>query len=489
MSSKTVNPVMHSAAWRISLWATLAFAIGTMLVFAMLHRFVANDIQRRSDAWLSGEVAVLGDVAGRTPKDRLYGRVVGEVAELASREVPNKLLSSGNENDSVFFLQAGDDGTLKLWVGAGDGKPNLASIRARKFVSDVPYDLNVKGFNHPFRVASVRLEDGSHIYLGLSERDELRVLRALRFRFFCLWLLIVLFGSAIVFYVTRRMLGHVREITEAASRIGQSDLSSRVPTSRRNDEVGHLALTLNRMLDRIESSMHQLHTITESLAHDLRSPLTAIRGKLEIVLSGDLKVEQSEPIVSAIDELDRLTEFLNTSLDVAEAKADALRLSRTEVDLDELLRVMLDLYEPCMSEKGLRVDLRSAGPVMVLADAALLHRVIANLLDNELNHLPASCTVSIKLGMSENTATLTVEDDGPGFASEIGLQMFEQSVKGRESKGHGLGLAFVEAVVRAHGGSVAASNRSGGGALLSISWPRKTGEKIEAPHALTLVNG
>jgi signal transduction histidine kinase len=488
MSSKTGNPIMHSAAWRISLWATLAFAIGTMLVFAMLHRFVANDIQRRSDAWLTGEVAVLGDVAGRTPKDRLYGRVVREVAELASREVPNKLRSNGNENDSVFFLQAGDDGNLKLWVGVGDGTPHLAAIRALKIVSDLPYDLNVKGFKHPFRVASVRMEDGSHIYLGLSERDELRVLRNLRFRFLCLWLLIVLFGFAIVFYATRRMLNYVREITEAASRIGQSDLSRRVPTNKRNDEVGHLALTLNHMLDRIESSMHQLHTITESLAHDLRSPLTAIRGKLEIVLSGDLKVEQSEPIVSAIDELDRLTEFLNTSLDVAEAKADALKLSRTEVDLDELLRVMLNLYEPCMSEKGLRVDLRSAGPVTILADAALLHRVIANLLDNECNHLPAACTVSIRLGASENTVILTVEDDGPGFASEISLQMFEQRVKGRDSKGRGLGLAFVEAVVRAHGGSVTASNRPQGGALLTINWPRAAGETVDAPHSLTLVN-
>jgi signal transduction histidine kinase len=216
--------------------------------------------------------------------------------------------------------------------------------------------------------------------------------------------------------------------------------------------------------------------------------LTAIRGKLEIVLSGDLKVEQSEPIVSAIDELDRLTEFLNTSLDVAEAKADALRLSLTEVDLDELLRVMIDLYEPCMSEKGLRMNLRSSGPVTVLADAALLHRVIANLLDNELNHLPASCTVSLKLGENEDNATLVVEDDGPGFASEIGVRMFEQRMKGRESKGHGLGLAFVEAVVCAHGGSVTASNRPEGGALLSISWPRETREKIEVPHSLTLVN-
>src|SRR6202453_365281 len=488
MSSKTANPIMHSGAWRISLWATLAFGIGTMLVFAMLHRFVANDIQRRSDAWLTGEVAVLGDVAGRTPKDRLYGRVVREVAELASREVPNKLRSNGNENDSVFFLQAGDDGSLKLWVGVGDGTPHLAAIRALKVVSDVPYDLNVKGFKHPFRVASVRMEDGSHIYLGLSERDELRVLRNLRFRFLCLWLLIVLFGFAIVFYATRRMLNYVREITEAASRIGQSDLSSRVPTNKRNDEVGHLALTLNHMLDRIESSMHQLHTITESLAHDLRSPLTAIRGKLEIVLSGDLKAEQSEPIVSAIDELDRLTEFLNTSLDAAEARADALRLSLTEVDLDELIRVMMDLYEPCISEKGLRMNLHSGGPVTVVADAALLHRAIANLLDNELKHLPAACTVSIQLRATEEVVTLILEDDGPGFALEIGEQMFEQRVKGRDSKGHGLGLAFVEAVVRAHGVHVDASNRPEGGALMSVSWPRETGEKIEAPDSLTLVN-
>jgi signal transduction histidine kinase len=489
MSSKIANAVMRSAAWRISLWAALAFAVGTMLVFVMLHRFIANDIQRRSDAWLTGEVAVLGDVAGRTPKDRLYSRVVREVAELASREVPNKLHSNSNENDSVFFLQAGDDGTLKLWVGAGDGLANFAAIRAHKFISDVPYDLNVKGFKNPFRVASVRLDDGSHIYLGLSELDELRVLKNLRFRFFCLWLLIVLFGFAIVFFVTRRMLGHVREITEAASRIGQSDLSSRVPTGKRNDEVAHLALTLNRMLDRIESSVHQLQTITGSLAHDLRSPLTAIRGKLEIVLSGNLKAEPSEQIVSVIDELDRLSEFLNTSLDVAEAKADALRLSRVGVDLNELVRIMIDLYEPSMSEKGIRVDLRSPGPVTLLADASLLHRVIANLLDNELNHLPASCTVSITLGTSENAATLIVEDDGPGFASEMSLQIFKQRVKGRDSKGHGLGLAFVEAVVRAHGGSVTAANRPEGGALLSITWPRYIDEKLEASHLLTEVNG
>ncbi len=487
MSLKGANPIMRSAAWRISLWASLAFAIGTMLVFVMLHRFVSSDIQRRSDAWLSGEVGVLGDVAGRTPKDRLYSRVVGEVAELASREVPNRQRSSDNENDAVFFLQAEDSGPAKLWVGSGDGAANLAAIRSTRVSRDLPFDIRVQGFSIPFRVASVRIEDGSNIYLGLSERDELHVLRNLRVRFLTLWIAMVLLGFVIVFYATRKMLCRVSEITEAASRIGQSDLSSRVPDATGEDEISHLARTLNHMLDRIESTVHQLHTITDSLAHDLRSPLTAIRGKLETALVNDVRDDHAESMVSAIDELDRLTEFLNTSLDVAEAKADALRLSRTEVDLDELVRSMINLYEPSMNDRGLGVQIRSAGPVKVLADPGLLHRVVANLLDNELKHLPTSCMIYISLHAENHMVTLTMEDDGPGFDSEIIRYLFERRVKGRGSRGHGLGLAFVEAVLRVHGGSVKAGNRHEGGAQLTITLPLCESQKQEGTHGLAHV--
>lgn len=487
MSSKATNPTMRSAAWRISLWASLAFAIGTMVVFAMLHRFVADDIQRRSDAWLSGEVGVLGDVAARTPKDRLYGRVVGEVAELASREVPNRQRSTGNTNDAVFFLQAANNGPAKLWVGSGDGVANLAAIRSVRSRPDVPFDLRVQGFGIPFRVASVRIEDGSNIYLGLSERDELHVLRNLRVRFLSLWVAMVMLGFAIVFYATRKMLGRVSEITEAASRIGQSDLSSRVPDTKGNDEIGHLARTLNFMLDRIESTVYQLHTITDSLAHDLRSPITAIRGKLETALASDFRDDHAESIVSSIEELDRLSEFLNTSLDVAEAKADALRLSRTEVDLDDLVRSMIDLYEPSMNDNGLGVRIRSAGPVKVFADPALLHRVVANLLDNELKHLPASCLICVSLRQDDHMGTLIVEDNGPGFDAEIGRHLFERRVKGRASRGNGLGLAFVEAVVRVHGGAVTAANRPEGGAQLVVTLPLYEAQTHEEPQALALV--
>jgi signal transduction histidine kinase len=474
MSSGTVRrgrPKIVSAAWRISLWATLAFACGTMLVFLFLHRFLANDYQRRNDAWISGELGVLTEVANRTPPGALYGRVVREVAELASREIPDRNGERTGVSDAVFFLQTRPDGSLGLWVGTGDGGAALRGIRASRLAPAVPFHLQVRDRAVPFRVVSAQLKNGGTVYLGLSEHEQLRILRNLRIRFLVLWLAIVLLGFAIVFLSTRRMLDDVREITEAASRIGESDLSQRVPTSRRNDEVAQLALTLNRMLDRIERSIAQLHTITDSLAHDLRSPLTAIRAKLEMSLSGGTLAQDADSIVCAIDELDRLSEILNTSLDVAEAQVDALRMQRTAIDLDDLLRSMIHLYEPCMSEKGIRIELASAGPVEVFADAALLHRTVANLFDNEWKHLPAACTVQVALSVSDGSAVLLLEDDGPGFAPEIGSNLFKARVKGRDSGGYGLGLAFVEAVVGAHSGSLSATNRPQGGAQLRIVLP------------------
>jgi signal transduction histidine kinase len=471
MSSKTDKPRLRSAAWRISFLATIAFACGTLVIFVFLHQFVSSDIQRRSDAWLSGEVGVLGDVAGRTPRNALYGRVVGEIAELAAREVPNKSASESNANNSVFFLQTSAEGLPQLWVGAGDGQSNLAAIEKTKFLPDKPTDVRVSGFPAPFRVARMQMSDGSHIYLGLSERDELRVLTKLRLRFLLLWLLVVLLGFGIVFLTARRMLSHVRKITEAASRIGHSDLSERVPATRRNDEVSQLAHTLNRMLDRIENSMHQLHTITDALAHDLRSPLTAIRGKLEMSLAAMNDEESAEPIVSAIEELDQLTDFLNKSLDVAEARADALRLTRTEIDLSKLLETMVGLYEPSITEKGVQIRLRNENGVIVFGDEGLIHRMIANLLDNVLKHLAPSSSVDVSLHIEGEIALLSFEDDGSGFESEVLEHLFARRVKGKTSAGHGLGLAFVDAVARAHSGTVEAINRGDGGARIAVSLP------------------
>jgi signal transduction histidine kinase len=260
-------------------------------------------------------------------------------------------------------------------------------------------------------------------------------------------------------------------MNDAASRIGDEDLTQRIPGSSGHDEMAQLASTLNRMLDRIENSMHQLHTITNSLAHDLRSPLTAIRAGLEIALDNGDNPPHTEPVVRAIDEIDRLTEILNQSLDVAEAHAGALRMHPRPIDLEDLLTTMSELYQPCMNEKGLSLELRILVPVTVQGDPALLHRAIANLFDNELKHLPTSRTITLSLSAEEATAILSIEDDGPGFPPDIVENVFKPRVKGGASTGLGLGLAFVEAVVLAHKGSATAENRQPSGSRVIIRLP------------------
>jgi signal transduction histidine kinase len=124
-----------------------------------------------------------------------------------------------------------------------------------------------------------------------------------------------------------------------------------------------------------------------------------------------------------------------------------------------------------------------------MADAALLHRVIANLLDNEVKHLPAACTVFLGLQAQEGFALLVVEDNGPGFDSEVAPHLFEHRARGKNSKGHGLGLAFVAAVVRAHGGEVTASTRAQGGAELSITLPLSTRQPEVTAGSLSMASG
>ena len=461
----------HTAAWRISFWSTIAFAVGSVILFLVLQRFASHEIQRRTDAWLSGEVETLGDVAERTPKNALYDRIVDEVAELATKEVPLELQAGGDPNQSVFFIETGSDNRLKLWVGKGDSNPVLTAITRTPITPGRPVDISIPGYFHPFRVVCLVTPSGDRIHLGLSEAHDIHVLRRMRTRLFSICLAVVVLGFGVVFLATKRMLDRVHRITRTANRIGQYDLRSRVPEVKGNDEIAQLARTLNRMLDRIESSVNQLHTITNSLAHDLRSPMMAIRGKLELALLADHETSWTDPIASALEELDRLSDFLTKSLDVAEANADALHLRRVPVDLDELLRSMVDLYEPSLTERGLKVLIRSSSALMVSADPALLHRMLANLLDNALKHLPPGTTINAQLQPQTDFGRLEIEDDGPGFPPEVVDRPFEKYIKGKGSSGSGLGLAFAEAVVRAHGGQIKAFNGQRGGACILIDLP------------------
>lgn len=460
-----------TAAWRISLGSALVFALGTTIAFLLLHHYVAQEIQRRSDAWLTGEVSVLTDVAEKTPRGALYDRIVDEIAELATKEVPVGRGPVGDPTRAVFFLETDANNALKLWVGPGDGGIFLRAIQHSQFIPEHPENLPIAQFPVPYRVVQYLADDGSRIYLGMSERNDRQVLGRLRAWFLVIFIAIVLLGFAITFVSSRRLLRRVQGITETAAAIDEDNLQSRVPATPGNDEVAQLAATMNRMLDRIARSVGQLHTMSDSLAHDLRSPLTAVRGKLELALMADNREQREEHVASALEGLDRLSNLLTTSLDVAEAKAGALRMHRTHFSLNALVQSMTELYEPSLLDHRITLRVEEDAEIFLDADAALFHRMLANLLDNAVRHLPPVSSVWITLHQEQDSVLIQVRDDGPGYPPEVHSRLFEKHAKGAASQGHGLGLAFVHAVVTAHGGEIAGSNREPCGTQLILQIP------------------
>ena len=447
------------------------FALGTALAFSIVYVLVAKAMQERSDAWLSGEADVLARVSSDTPRDHLYNRIVGEVAELATQELPDERNGRGQRLNSVFFLE--DDPNEKespLWVGPGSDEAFLRAIERTKPVPGIPQSITVEGWPTTFRVVT-RYEGGRTIYLGLSSRGATYLLRTLTRRFLLLWGTTVMMGFLISYMSARRTLLGVQRITDTVAQIGSKDLAERLPEPVNSDEISRLAKTFNHMLDRIQRSVNELRSVTDAVAHDLKSPATSIRGGLESALSNESKEQSRDSICEAIEGLDRLLNLLNTTLDVAEAQAGALRLDRSTVDLSVVVRHLVDLYQPAIDERHheLVVDLEDG--VVVDADCGLLNRVLTNLIENELAHLPIGCQITIRLRSREGSATLMIEDNGPGFPPDISTRAFERFVRGKHSQGHGLGLAFVDAVIRAHNGTVKISENQSSGAVVVLSLP------------------
>jgi signal transduction histidine kinase len=471
-----------TAAWRIAVSTTLAFAVGTASAFFILYVVVARGIWARSDAWLSGEVQVLAQVSADTPPDHLHNKVVEDLAKLVTRELPDERSARGEKLNSVFFLEEDPDNTGgPLWVGPGSEDAFLQAIHLAQPASSTPQPLRVDGWDGTFRVVA-RQENGKTIYLGLSSRGVTQLLHTLSRGFLLFWGGTVLVGFVISFESAYRTLLRVERITETVGRLDGKDLAERLPEPAKRDEIARLAKTFNRMLDRIHTSVTELRLVTDAVAHDMKSPLTSIRGTLESALSKGPNQRWRDSVCEAIEGIDKLLNFLNTTLDVAEGQAGALRLDRSIVDLSSVVRQLVDLYQPALAEQHHEVRTDVEVNVVVEADLSLLHRVLSNLLENELAHLPTGCEITIRLRRLNGTAGLVIEDNGPGFPPDIRRRAFERFVKGKDSRGHGLGLAFVDAVLRAHGGSASISNRPGGGALVTLSLPAKVLE----PASLTV---
>jgi signal transduction histidine kinase len=291
-----------------------------------------------------------------------------------------------------------------------------------------------------------------------------------------LWAAVVLIGSTLTWWSVRRVLTRVERLSGAASAITDPESGQRIPEAGRDDEIGRLATTLNGMLERIAAGTREIRDLSAAVAHDLRSPVTVIRGRLELALTHDSATDLQDAAASAIEGLDRVAAILEANLDVAEAEGGALQLRAEPIDLTLLCRELAELYEIAASEAGLALETELEDGVILEGDPSLLGRTLSNLLDNALRHAEGATRVRLSTRREdERWGQIAVEDDGPGFPETLRTRAFERSARRPGSPGLGLGLLLVRAVARAHGGDAKLETSTLGGAAIVLRLPLAPG--------------
>lgn len=273
----------------------------------------------------------------------------------------------------------------------------------------------------------------------------------------------------VVYVIDRRIAG----VTATAQGVRAGDFGRRVVLDGSGDSFDQLGGTINAMLDRIEALMSDMRLLTDSMAHDLRSPLTRLRARVDrAALSTD-----GEGLHGAIEgigkEADQLLAMLGTTLEISRAEAGIGRERFVDVDLSAILADLVELYEPLAEDAGRRIGLTSEAAVHLPVHRELLGQAVSNLIDNALKY--GAGAITIRLTEVDGEAVIAVVDEGQGIAldrHEEALRRFGRLDPARSTSGAGLGLSLVSAVARLHGGGILLVNQDGGGFAVEIRLPR-----------------
>lgn len=270
--------------------------------------------------------------------------------------------------------------------------------------------------------------------------------------------LLGLFGALIVSY---RNLSRIEVINHVMDRFIEGDLSKRVPLNNPSDGFNILVNNLNAMLTRVQANIDDLRTVSDNIAHDLKTPLTIIRNKLTLIEDNPSSTKPAF-VSEIIHDADRLLSIFNSILRISRIETGAQKSAFKKLELSSLLEQVVDLYLPLAQEKAIQVDYHSSSSIPLVGDADLLFQMFANLVDNAIKYLPHNGIIKIQLFKIEGCVWVYIADNGEGisakYRSEV-LKRFYRINKNRpKGDGNGLGLSFVKAVVELHKGEISLSS-------------------------------
>jgi signal transduction histidine kinase len=406
------------AAFAVPLWYAW-----NVTIFAGREELLRDDVQRLT------EVFVRDGVAGLTAhiNARVNMQIAGERTLLLT--------------DAAYHPLAGN---LAAWP---------RSLPATGGEHAVMADLG----RVPTHLVQTTLPGGYHLLVG---RDVSRLVPLeRRFRWGLIaavaFLFVVGVGGALL--IRRALLARVQGIGATVAAIMRGDLRHRLPVGTAGDEFDTLSHTLNGMLEHIEHLIRSVSNVSNSIAHDLRTPLAELRSRLEeLALTRPPAAETFSEIEAAVADVDRVMRIFNALLRLAEIDSGARRSGFVRVDAARVAAEVVEFYEPAAEQKGVVVSFHSSGDAAVAGDPVLLAQAVSNLIDNSLKCVAERGTISVEVGYDADGAVqIAVADDGPGIADADKPKATERFFRGDTSRGTpgvGLGLSIVEAVAKLHGG-------------------------------------
>ena len=405
------------------------------------------------------------------------------VAEIAAQGgLPAEL---SLQDDVETLVQVVADGVVVSRTPNISGVPLVRVDQPRPGTRQIlGVDQRTSGETEPFRVvvSGANTPDGPVTVLVAVSTEDVEDIFGASMRWGLLGLLLLLIPlSGILWLAIGRTLAPVKAIRKRAEAISGHFLDQRVPEPERLDEIGRLARTINEMLARLEASADQQRRFLADAAHELRSPIASLRAQLESTRPED---DEHGLVPDLLADTLRMQALVDELLLLARADAGMIGRSRSTVDLDDTVEVVVALRRFEHERLDIEVDRTGVRPVQVLGEPTLLEQVVRNLLDNAVRH--ASREVRVTLAEEDGQAVLTVDDDGPGIPvehREVVFQRFARldSSRDRHDGGVGLGLAIVADIVRSHRGTVSVGDSGIGGARMTV-WLPAAGEFATREH-------
>jgi heavy metal sensor kinase len=282
------------------------------------------------------------------------------------------------------------------------------------------------------------------------------------------------------YWLMRRALRPVDDVTRQAEHITSRNLSERLPVTKTGDEIERLSVSLNHMISRLEEAFEHINRFTADVSHELRTPLTILRGELEEIARQKMPPDQMEMIGSALEETERVTRIVDQLLEISRLDAGEGRIERTPQELTALVTSTAEQMRLLAEEKSISIRYKVSPGVEVKGDESRLRQVVANLLDNAIKYTPEGGWVEVRVAAEHSLGVLEVADNGVGIPVDALPHVFERFYRADKARsrccgGAGLGLSIVKAICAAHGAAIQISTVEGKGSRFRVEFPLATG--------------